>query len=357
MRRGLIALLLAFGWLFATPAQATPLVNGDTIQFSYTWGSVTRTYTDVTLVVTVTNDVTNKIGYGGEIIDTYRITVGNQVLEVTEKHGPRPYTFTISGSQVVTLQGIDNGYWAGHYGPIMSVSTSPLDPPIEPVTLSPTTESATTSDATTSPPAETQTQTTESPALSQSPPLVSESPIVPSPQPQPSPEPVSSPTPEPIQPEPTPEPTPLETPTVSYPTQSPEPEPTQSPITESGIATQSPPIVGPTPQAPITTQVPQIPIVEPAPIQSSEGPNEEPATTTAQVIEIPEEAFGESLSETIQATVTQAIGAVTEAVGQLVETFTTAGLDMTPEQREEAQDVVVSTVIASQVAAGIRRIK
>jgi hypothetical protein len=44
-------------------------------------------------------------------------------------------------------------------------------------------------------------------------------------------------------------------------------------------------------------------------------------------------------------------------VGELVEAFATAGLDMTPEQREEAQDVVVSTVMASQVAAGIRKIK
>jgi hypothetical protein len=37
-------------------------------------------------------------------------------------------------------------------------------------------------------------------------------------------------------------------------------------------------------------------------------------------------------------------------VGELVEAFATAGLDMTPEQREEAQDVVVSTIIVSQVA-------
>jgi hypothetical protein len=440
MRRGLIALLLAFGWLFATPAQAAPLVNGDTIQFSYTWGSVTRTYKDVTLVVTVSNDVTNKIGYGGEVIDTYRITVGNQVLEVTEKHGPRPYTFSISGSQVVTLEGIDNGYWSGHYGPIMSVSTSPIVLPLEPVTLSPETQSATTSDAPSESPTFSQSiiwdysinedsvleaqapdgkiftkvvaryvaienecgldvseivgavlvgtssgvipatndtfgdpcpgwykkliisveyssaimvPPSESPSLS---PTASPEPT-PEPQPIQTPEPTYAPSPEPIPPEPTPEPTPLETPTVSYPTQSPEPEPTQSPTSPTEPTTQAPQTVSPTPQAPIGPQVPQIPIVEPTPIQSSEGQNEETVTTTAEVIEIPEETFAESVSATIQASVTQAIGAVTEAVGQLVQTFTTAGLDMTPEQREEAQDVIVSTVMASQVAVAMRRIK
>ena len=93
MRRGLIALLLAFGWLFSTPAHATPLVTGDRIQFSYTWGSVTRTFTDSLVTVTVTNDITNKIGYGGEVIDTYRITFGDQVIEVTETPGPRDYNF------------------------------------------------------------------------------------------------------------------------------------------------------------------------------------------------------------------------------------------------------------------------
>jgi hypothetical protein len=38
-------------------------------------------------------------------------------------------------------------------------------------------------------------------------------------------------------------------------------------------------------------------------------------------------------------------------VGELVEAFQSAGLDMTEEQREEAQDVVVSTIIVSQVAS------
>lgn len=342
-------MLLAFGWLFATPAQATPLVTDSQIQFSYTWGSVTRTYADAIVTVTVTNDVTNKIGYGGEVIDTYRITFGDQVIEVTEKHGPRDYVFTFTGSQTITLEGIDNGYWAGHYGPIMSVSVSPIIPPQEPVTQSPQSEAPTISDALSqSPPAETQTQTTESPTLA---PEV----VEPLPTPQPLPQPIPTqtlepaPIPEPSQPEPTQTPEPLETPTASSETQSPTPEPTPTQTTSEPVPAM--PTTSATPPIPVT------PIIEPTPIQSSEVTYAEPITESPPASQVAEETKSESVSSTIQATVAQAIGNAVEAVGQLVETFATAGLDMTPEEREKAQDVVVSTVMASQVAAGIRRIK
>ena len=208
-------------------------------------------------------------------------------------------------------------------------------------------------------PVEAQTQSSESQVSSQSPSPESTPQAQPSPEPQPSPQPTYEPlpTPEPIQPQPTPEPTPSETPTASSPSQSPELEPTESPIVPSEPPTQSVVTPQPTPQATTSPEPQPSPIIEPSPVQSSEVIIEEPATTTPEVTEIPEEAFGSSLSEAIQASVTQAIGAVTEAVGELVEAFATAGLDMTPEQREEAQDVVVSTVMASQVAAGIRKIK
>jgi hypothetical protein len=439
MRRWLIVLVLAFGWLFSTPANADVRQDGDTFQFSYQWGSVTRTFTDSVVTVTVVNDVTNKIGGNGEVIDTYRITLGNQVIEVTEKHGARDYVFTITESQTLTLEGIDNGFWAGYYGPIMTIATTPLALPVEPVTQSPETESATTSDESSESPsiiwdysidegglliAEAPagkvfsnvvaryvahegdcglnvseivgavligtssgtipadngsfgdpcpgwykklvvsvqyssamfTNPTTSPLTESAVPTISPE-VTPTPQPTPEPSPEPAPSPEPIQIQPTPEPTPLETPTASYPTQSPEPEPTQSPIAPSEIATQSP--VTPLPTPPVTTTsepLPQ-PIIEPSPVQSSEVISEEPTTTTAEVTQIPEETFIDTVSSSIEATVTQAIGAVTEAVGELVEAFATAGLDMTPEQREEAQNVVVSTVMTSQVAAGIRRIK
>ena len=451
MRRWLIVLVLAFGWLFSTPAQATPLVTDNTIRFSYTWGSYAVIFTDSVVTVTVANDVTNKIGGNGEVIDTYRLTFANQVIEVTEKHGPRDYTFTGSGTLV--LEGIDRGFWAGHYGPVMTVSVSPIVQPEEPITQSPQTQSPTQSDASESPsllwdysinendvlqaqapagkifssmvaryvaidddcgldvseivgavligtssgsisatndvfgdpcpgwykklivsveyssavllppsesaPVEAQTQSSESQVSSQSPSPESTPQAQPSPEPQPSPQPTYEPlpTPEPIQPQPTPEPTPSETPTASSPSQSPEPEPTESPIVPSEPPTQSTVTPQPTPQATTSPEPQPSPIIEPSPVQSSEVIIEEPATTATEVTEIPKEAFGSSLSEAIQASVTQAIGAVTEAVGELVEAFATAGLDMTPEQREEAQDVVVSTVMASQVAAGIRKIK
>jgi hypothetical protein len=333
MRRGLIALLLAFGWLFSTPAHATPLVTGDTLQFSYTWGSFTRTITDSVVTVTVVNDITNKIGGNGEVVDTYRITFADQVIEVTEKHGPRDYTF--SGSGTLTLEGIDRGFWAGYYGPVMTVSVSPIVQPEEPTTQSPETESSTTS------PSESPTQSAT---------------LSPEPEVQPTPLPLPEPSPTPtVQPEPTPEATPLETPTASSPTQSPEPEPTRSPIVEvePEPTSESPaPTTSPTPQ-PIQPEPQPSPIIEPTPVQSSEVISEEPSTTTAEVIEVAEETFANSVSEAVEAAVTE----VVKAVGQLVEAFAIAGLDMTPEQREEAQDVVVSTVIASQVAAGIRKIK
>lgn len=427
MRRGLIALLLAFGWLFSTPAHATPLVTGDTVQFSYTWGSFTRTITDSVVTVTVVNDITNKIGGNGEVIDTYRITFADQVIEVTEKHGARDYTFT--GSGTLNLEGIDRGFWAGYYGPVMTVSVSPIALPEEPTTQSPQTESPTQSDATESPsllwdysidegwnlyaeapagkvfsnvtaryvahesdcgldvsevvgavligtssgtiPATNETfgdpcpgwykklivsvqystlmlPATESPTQSAT--------LSPEPEVQPTPLPLPEPSPTPtVQPEPTPEATPLETPTASSPTQSPEPEPTRSPIVEvePEPASESPaPTTSPT--LPTIQPEPQpSPIIEPTPVQSNEVISEEPSTTTAEVIEVAEETFANSVSEAVQA----AIGEAVKAVGQLVEAFATAGLDMTPEQREEAQDVVVSTVIASQVAAGIRKIK
>ena len=128
----LAAIALAFGPLFfVLPAQANP------IQFTYYWTAHEFTYTDVTVNVTVTNDITNKIGGNGEVIDTYRITLGNQVIEKTEKHGPRVYTFDIVGTQTLKLEGIDNGYWGGLYGPIMQVQVVAA-PVVQPVTESPT---------------------------------------------------------------------------------------------------------------------------------------------------------------------------------------------------------------------------
>lgn len=166
--RAVAALALAFAPLFfSSPAQAQPLVNGDTIQFTYYWGMHERAFTDTTVQIVVTNNITNKIGGNGEVIDTYRITLGDQVIEVTEKHDALTYSFQIVGTQTIRLEGIDRGFWGGYYGPIMQIvegaaNPSPSESPqVETqspsVTESPTTSSeseSTTESATTSAPTE-----------------------------------------------------------------------------------------------------------------------------------------------------------------------------------------------------------
>jgi hypothetical protein len=108
LRNSVLALGLAFVPLFlAAPAHA------ETFQFTYYWTAREFTFTDQTVNVTVTNDITNKIGGNGEVIDTYRITLGQQIIEKTEKHGPVIYSFDIVGTQILKLEGIDNGFWGG----------------------------------------------------------------------------------------------------------------------------------------------------------------------------------------------------------------------------------------------------
>jgi hypothetical protein len=341
----LVGAILLATWPLSTPAFADVRQDANLIQFSYQWGRVEQTFTDASVTVTVTNNITNKIGWNGEVIDTYRITLGSQVIEVTEKHDARAYTFEINGTQTLVLEGIDNGYWGGFYGPIMQIESVPLAPVIAPVTESPTLS------------AEPQTQSSESPASGSA---VTE----PQPQPQPTPEPIAQPTsepspsPAPSQPEPTPTPEPSPEPTASLPTKSPEPEQTQSPTLSEPIPTptstqsESEPVVPET-----TSPEPQVlPTIVPSP-QSSEEPSEEPTSPATQAPEVTEETESATVSGTIETAVTEAIGAALEAVGELVEVFASAGLDMTAEQREEAQAVVVSTVMTSQVAVGMRKIK
>jgi hypothetical protein len=419
LTNSLLVLGLAFVPLFfASPAQA------ETIQFTYYWTSRELTFTDQTVNVVVTNDITNKIGGNGEVIDTYRITLTDNVIEKTEKHGPLTYSFTIVGTQTLKLEGIDNGYWSGFYGPIMTVTSEPLLPAVEPVTESPTV-SATVSESVSVSPIlwdysvdEGGVLTAEAPSgqvfsgvvaryvahemdcgldvsdvvgaaligsssgtipatnesfgdpcpgwykklvvsVQYSPAIlipITESPTLsitvspePTPIPQPTPEP--APSPEPVQPQPSPEPAPSPEPTASSPTQSPEPEPTESPTIVDESPTQStqpevPPVLPTT-----SPEALPLPTIFPSPAQSIEETYEEPATASTEAPEVTEETQSESVSATIQAAVSEAIGAAVEAVGELVEAFQTAGLDMTPEQREEAQDVVISTIIVSQVAS------
>ena len=445
MRRltnSLLVLGIAFGPLFfAAPAHA------DTIQFTYYWTSREFTFTDQVVSVTVTNDITNKIGGNGEVIDTYRITLGTQVIEVTEKHGPLVYTFDIVGTQTLKLEGIDRGFWGGFYGPIMTVEVLQTTQQPEPVTESPSvspevsespsvspevSESPTVPPVTDSPtqsmiwdyvvdengiltaqaptgqvfsdvvaryvahdsdcgldvsdivgavligsssgtiPADNgsfgdpcpgwykklvvsvQYSTLMLPA-SESPQVTQSATLSPEPevQPTPTPTPEPAPSPAPVQPEPTPTVEPSPEPTASSPTESPapteSPSPTHSPVVET--PTESLPVEVPPLPATSSPASPILPSVFPSPEQSIEEPSETPSITASETSEVAEETQSDSVSGAIETAVTEAIGAAVEAVGQLVEAFASAGLDMTPAQREEAQDVVISTIIVSQVAS------
>ena len=152
----------------------------------------------------------------------------------------------------------------------------------------------------------------------------------PTPSDLPSLEPTPTPTLEP-QPEPTPtsiEPTPVlvvppmpEPSPTRVPTQTPEPEPTPVPVVETPEPTAEP---SPTP----------IPSIEPTPTPSLD-PQEVTLEVPTQLLAIP--GF--------------------EELAKSVEAIMNIGSDMTPEQREESQAVVISAVLVSQIATSIRRIK
>ena len=169
----------------------------------------------------------------------------------------------------------------------------------------------------------------------------------PSPTPtlEPSPEPVPSvvpslnpeptPMPEPTQ-EPTPVPTPSETATLTpepipVDTQEPEPTPEPEPSPE--------PSVEPTPE-PTESEVAPEPVVEPSPIASDLEPDlvpEEPVQESAQVVAL----------EVPSALVS--VPGIT-AVFEAAEAFMNIGSDMTEQEREESQSVVVAAVIVTQLA-------
>ena len=132
---------------------------------------------------------------------------------------------------------------------------------------------------------------------------------------EPSPEPVPV---EPVAPiEPSPEPTPTSTP---------EPQPTPERPVKPVEPTKPPEVITPTPEpteAPTSPTEPTIP----------NEPTPEPT--------LPEETISIELA--------------LEAVGKLVDNLRSIGSDMTPEVREQAQQVVVASVIVTQVALAGRK--
>ena len=177
--------------------------------------------------------------------------------------------------------------------------------------------------------------------------------VEPTPEPslEPTPEPVPSiepslnpeptPTPEPSQtatPEPTPTDTPLPTPSpIISTTQTPEPTPEVTASAEPIVT----PVPDPTPSpTPSVSEVASVPVVEPSPTASNLVPNLEPT---------------ESVQESVQVVTLEVPSAIASVPGivalfEAAEAFMNIGSDMTDEQREESQSVVVAAVIVGQLA-------
>ena len=153
---------------------------------------------------------------------------------------------------------------------------------------------------------------------------------------EPSPEPSVEPTPEPEVVEPSPQPTP-------EPTIEPSPEPTVEPQPEPAPA----PPVEPTPE-PEPTVISSVSPVEPITPETSPSPTPTPENTPTPVIEPEAE---QTLIENIAALPQLAL----EQVAKLVENLRSIGSDLSPEVREQSQQVIVASVIVTQVALAGRK--
>ena len=161
----------------------------------------------------------------------------------------------------------------------------------------------------------------------------------PEPSPTPSPEDTPSPVPTPDQVEPTPErsvePSPEPTP---EPTPEPSPEPTVEPEPQPAPA----PPVEPTPEPEPTLNSPVSPVeaIEP---EISPSPTPTPENTPTPVLEPETE---QTLIENIAALPLLAL----EQIAKLGENLRSIGSDLSPEVREQAQQVIVASVIVTRVA-------
>lgn len=170
--------------------------------------------------------------------------------------------------------------------------------------------------------------------------------IVPTPEPSPSQTTTSEPTPLPsLEPSPTPtlEPSPIPTP---EPTLEPTPTPTQpslDPVEPTALPSSQSPEPQPTPEpTPLPEQTPA-PTASTLPLSAPIDPSPTPSVNAQEVaLEVPTQLL--------------AIPGMAE-LAKSVEAIMNIGSDMTPEQREESQAVVVGAVLVGQIAASIRKVK
>jgi hypothetical protein len=188
---------------------------------------------------------------------------------------------------------------------------------------------------------------------------------------EPTPEPSPEPTPE----EPTPTPTPTPEPSPEEPTPTPEPTPEPSPEPTPEPTPEPEPVdPGPNPETEPTPIEPENPvIIEPEVPQQPEQPVREikpqiptPQLTTPpaeELIEIetdplPESNEIESIEPELELEETQIpefiasiplLGDIAESVVKFFDDLSKIGSDMTPEVREQAQKIVVVSVIVTQI--------
>lgn len=166
-----------------------------------------------------------------------------------------------------------------------------------------------------------------------------------------TPQPTAEPTPTS---EPTPTATPEPTPTEVSPTPTPEPtpEPTQEPVTDNSNnetqATPSPEVIPEPTETTIPEPEPVEEIVEP---ETIETPIEEPELSVEQEQQIIDELY--IAENTIELQVPTALADIPGAaqIFAATEAILNVGSDMTQEQREESQSVVVGAIIVTQIAS------
>jgi hypothetical protein len=213
---------------------------------------------------------------------------------------------------------------------------------------------------------------------------------LPEPTPEPSPQPSPSPSPEPVPelipnpptpvspPEPTPEPAPQPAPPIEEPpVPTPEPEPTPpapapEPPEEPEPAPEPPPVPTPAPEPPapaLEPNEPPPPILDPELLDPETMTNEEVAEltlvaeATLEIAEPGSEEYQEALAQLMVVAqaddpqVSEALAAIPllgDAAVAVLDAFNAVGnigSDIAPEVREDAQQVVVSSVIVGQIAA------
>jgi hypothetical protein len=167
------------------------------------------------------------------------------------------------------------------------------------------------------------------------PPSFEEPPVIPTPEPSPVPSmPVELPTPEPLD-----TPTPTPSPIIEA-TQTPEPTPEVTVSPEPSVTPTPEPL--PTP-APSVSEVAPEPVVEPSPIASDLVPNLEPTPEP-----IPEPVNEQVVILEVPSALASVPGIV--VLFEAAEAFMNIGSDMTDEEREQSQSVVVAAVIVGQIA-------